>query len=161
MFTAELVFFTWQKLRSYILYCSLPHNIFTINYFTEKAVEMEAFGADMISIKDMAGLLTSSISGDMICHIKSPHGSERRPPYDSRRRNAYDMKQHGMSISSSHPKRNRRCSTTDFATSRGYPILKSILVTLKTRYVLPNISNLLSFDHLGEDFFCIFESLIL
>jgi len=33
--------------------------IFTIDYFMEKARQLEALGADMISIKDMAGLISS------------------------------------------------------------------------------------------------------
>ena len=70
-FTVDPKFSTWQKFRSWIHFRSLPHNIFTIDYFTEKAKEMEALGADMISIKDMAGLITPSVSGEMIRHMKT------------------------------------------------------------------------------------------
>jgi len=48
----------------------LPNNIFTDEYFLNKALEMEALGADMISIKDMAGLIPPIRTGRLINLLK-------------------------------------------------------------------------------------------
>ncbi len=48
----------------------LPNNIFTDEYFLNKALEMEALGADMISIKDMAGLIPPIRTGRLISLLK-------------------------------------------------------------------------------------------
>ncbi len=48
----------------------LPNNIFTDEYFVTKAVEMEALGADMITVKDMAGLIPPERSGRIIRLLK-------------------------------------------------------------------------------------------
>lgn len=48
----------------------LPQKIFTIEYFVKKAKELEAMGADMITIKDMAGLIPPTKSGIIIKLIK-------------------------------------------------------------------------------------------
>ncbi len=48
----------------------LPKKIFTIEYFVKKAVELEEMGADMITIKDMAGLIPPVKSGIIIKMMK-------------------------------------------------------------------------------------------
>jgi oxaloacetate decarboxylase alpha subunit/pyruvate carboxylase subunit B len=77
-FTVDPKFSTRQKFRSWIHFKALPHDIFTIDYFVEKARQLEALGADMISIKDMAGLITPSQTGKLIRRLKS----EVRVPID-------------------------------------------------------------------------------
>ena len=77
-FTVDPKFSTKQKFRSWVKLKSLPHNIFTLDYFVEKAKELEAMGADMISIKDMAGLITPTVSGQLIRRLKD----EVRVPID-------------------------------------------------------------------------------
>ena len=77
-FTVDPKFSAKQKLRSWIHFKALPHDIFTIDYFVEKARQMEALGADMISIKDMAGLITPLQSGKLIRRLKE----EVRVPID-------------------------------------------------------------------------------
>jgi oxaloacetate decarboxylase alpha subunit/pyruvate carboxylase subunit B len=77
-FTVDPKFSTRQKFRSWIHFKALPHDIFTIDYFVEKARQMEALGADMISVKDMAGLITPSHTGKLIRRLKS----EVRVPID-------------------------------------------------------------------------------
>jgi oxaloacetate decarboxylase alpha subunit/pyruvate carboxylase subunit B len=77
-FTVDPKFSTRQKFRSWIHFKALPHDIFTIDYFVEKARQMEALGADMISVKDMAGLITPSQTGKLIRRLKS----EVRVPID-------------------------------------------------------------------------------
>jgi pyruvate/oxaloacetate carboxyltransferase len=69
-FTVDPKFSAKQKLRSWIHLKSLPHDIFSIDYFVSKAKDLEAMGADMISIKDMAGLITPTISGKLIRRLK-------------------------------------------------------------------------------------------
>ncbi len=48
----------------------LPKKIFTMEYFVQKAKELEEMGADMITIKDMAGLIPPVKSGIIIKLIK-------------------------------------------------------------------------------------------
>ncbi len=44
--------------------------IFTTEYFVEKAKVMEALGADMITVKDMAGLVSPSVTRELIPSLK-------------------------------------------------------------------------------------------
>ena len=69
-YTVDPKFSTKQKFRSWIHLKSLPHDIFTIEYFVDKAKELESMGADMISIKDMAGLIPPQRTGDLIRKLK-------------------------------------------------------------------------------------------
>lgn len=69
-YTVDPKFKSKQKLKALIHLKSLPHDIFTIDYFVGKAKEMEALGADMITIKDMAGLIPPNQSGELIARLK-------------------------------------------------------------------------------------------
>jgi len=69
-YTVDPKFSTKQKFRSWIHFKSLPHDIFTVEYFVNLAVEMEKMGADMISVKDMAGLIPPLLSGKLIRRLK-------------------------------------------------------------------------------------------
>ncbi len=69
-YTVDPKFSTRQKFKSLVHFKSLPHNIFTIEYFVDKAKQMEALGADMISIKDMAGLIPPLRTGKLIQRLK-------------------------------------------------------------------------------------------
>ena len=77
-FTVDPKFSARQKVKSWIKLKALPHDIFTIDYFLEKALQLEALGANMITIKDMAGLITPSQSGQLIRRMKT----ELRVPVD-------------------------------------------------------------------------------
>lgn len=77
-FTVDPKYSTRQRVKSWIHLKALPHDIFSIGYFLEKARQMEALGADMISIKDMAGLITPLVAGEMVRRMKS----ELRVPID-------------------------------------------------------------------------------
>ncbi len=44
--------------------------VFTIDYFANYAKQLEGLGADMVSIKDMAGLLTPERTNDLIVRLK-------------------------------------------------------------------------------------------
>jgi pyruvate/oxaloacetate carboxyltransferase len=69
-FTVDSKFTRTQRALALLKGHRLPRNIFTIDYFIEKAKEMEAFGADMITVKDMAGLIPPSMCGELIGRMK-------------------------------------------------------------------------------------------
>ncbi len=48
-----------------------PEKIFTTQYFVDKARQMEALGAKIITLKDMAGLVTPSRAADIISELKA------------------------------------------------------------------------------------------
>lgn len=48
-----------------------PEKIFTDDYFVSKAVEMERLGAKIITLKDMAGLVTPSRAASIISRLKA------------------------------------------------------------------------------------------
>ncbi|MCD8385411.1 MAG: biotin/lipoyl-binding protein [Bacteroidales bacterium] len=48
-----------------------PEKIFTTDYFVKKAVEMEKIGAKIITLKDMAGLVTPSRAAEIISALKA------------------------------------------------------------------------------------------
>ncbi len=56
----------------------LKSNIFSKEYFLDKAQRLEAMGADMISVKDMAGLIPPGKTGRMIAMLKK----ETKVPID-------------------------------------------------------------------------------
>lgn len=49
----------------------IPPRIFTVDYYVKKAKELAKLGADMITIKDMAGLIDPSASAELIKALKS------------------------------------------------------------------------------------------
>lgn len=56
-YTIDPHFTTMERLKAMLKGKSLPKAVFTDEYFLKKAKEMEALGADMITIKDMSGLI--------------------------------------------------------------------------------------------------------
>ncbi|MCC8115315.1 MAG: biotin/lipoyl-binding protein [Bacteroidales bacterium] len=48
-----------------------PEKIFTTDYFVKKAVEMEKIGAKIITLKDMAGLVTPARAAEIISALKA------------------------------------------------------------------------------------------
>lgn len=69
-FTVDPKFSTKQKVKSLIKGVKLPSDVFTTQYFVSKAKEMQALGADIITIKDMAGLITPNLAGEIIRQMK-------------------------------------------------------------------------------------------
>lgn len=53
------------------LFSSKPKKIFTDEYFVEKAKQMEALGAKIITLKDMAGLVNPSRAASIISALKA------------------------------------------------------------------------------------------
>ena len=56
-YTIDPHFSMKERLHSMFSKHKLPHAVFTDEYFLDKAKQMEALGADMITIKDMSGLI--------------------------------------------------------------------------------------------------------
>lgn len=69
-FTVDPKFTFKQRASAMVHLKRLPRHIFSIEYFVNKAKELQDLGADMITIKDMAGLITPSVSGEMIRKMK-------------------------------------------------------------------------------------------
>jgi pyruvate/oxaloacetate carboxyltransferase len=69
-YTVDPHFSTRERVKALLHGKILPSKIFTKEYFLEKAQQLEALGADMISIKDMAGLIPPGKTGRMISMLK-------------------------------------------------------------------------------------------
>ncbi|MHC1736796.1 MAG: carboxylase [Ignavibacteriaceae bacterium] len=69
-FTVDPHFTFMEKVKSAIGVDKIPKEVFTIQYFVKKAKELEKLGADMITVKDMAGLISPEIAGPLVSEIK-------------------------------------------------------------------------------------------
>jgi pyruvate/oxaloacetate carboxyltransferase len=69
-YTVDPRFSTRAKLRALLHAKVLSYHIFTKEYFIARAKELEEMGADMITIKDMAGLVTPGKLGRMMRMLK-------------------------------------------------------------------------------------------
>ena len=69
-YTVDPHFHTKERIIALLQAKLLPYHIFTDEYFLNKALEMEALGADMITLKDMAGLIPPVRSGRIISLFK-------------------------------------------------------------------------------------------
>jgi len=69
-YTVDPKFTQKQRIKALLRGKSLPKKIFTVDYFVNLAKELERMGADMISIKDMAGLIPPVMSGEIISRMK-------------------------------------------------------------------------------------------
>ena len=70
-YTVDPHFSSRDRFRALLHARLLPNHIFTDEYFLEKARQLEALGADMISVKDMAGLIPPAKAGRIITLLKS------------------------------------------------------------------------------------------
>lgn len=70
-YTVDPKFTNKERIRARFKGERLPKNIFTQEYFVELAIRLEAMGADMITLKDMAGLVTAEKAGQIIKALKS------------------------------------------------------------------------------------------
>lgn len=73
-YTVDPKFTAKERFKALLSGKRLPHNIFNIDYFVKKAKELEAVGADMITIKDMAGLIDPVTSAKLIKALKNEIG---------------------------------------------------------------------------------------
>ncbi|HNW49465.1 MAG TPA: hypothetical protein PKH79_00200 [Prolixibacteraceae bacterium] len=65
-YTIDPKFTRKERIRAFLKGKPLPKAVFTIDYFVNMAKELEAMGADMITLKDMAGLIPPSKAGKII-----------------------------------------------------------------------------------------------
>ena len=65
-YTVDPKFTRKERLKARLKGKPLPKEIFTIDYFVNMAKELEAMGADMITLKDMAGLIPPLKAGKII-----------------------------------------------------------------------------------------------
>lgn len=65
-YTIDPHFTTMERLKARLKGKPLPSEVFTNEYFLNKAKEMETLGADMITIKDMSGLIQPSRIAELI-----------------------------------------------------------------------------------------------
>lgn len=70
-YTVDPKYSTREKVKALFRAKPLKPNIFSIDYFVERAKVLQEMGADMISLKDMAGLITPDKTGRLISRMKS------------------------------------------------------------------------------------------
>ncbi len=63
-----------ERFRAFLKGRRLPKDLFTIRYYVDKARQLESLGADMITIKDMAGLVDPEESARLIKALKAEVG---------------------------------------------------------------------------------------
>ena len=69
-YTADPKFSTGERINAFFKGKKLPRQVFDIEYFVDKAEQMQEAGADMISIKDMAGLIDPAMAGRLMPALK-------------------------------------------------------------------------------------------
>jgi len=69
-YTVDPKFTKKQRRKAFFSGKKLPKAVFTPDYYYDKAVELEKMGADIITIKDMAGLIPPSLSGELVRGLK-------------------------------------------------------------------------------------------
>jgi len=69
-YTVDSKFSLGQRIRAVAAGRPIPSNLFTVDYFLEKTRRMQDMGADMITLKDMAGLVNPSRAGRIIRAFK-------------------------------------------------------------------------------------------
>jgi len=70
-YTMDPKFTIGEHIHAFFSGKALPINLFTTNYYVEKAKELEKLGADMITIKDMAGLIEPAAAAKLIKALKN------------------------------------------------------------------------------------------
>ncbi|HNT26991.1 MAG TPA: carboxylase [bacterium] len=69
-YTVDPHFTRGDRVRALFSGKKLPSPIFTVDYFVAKARELEKMGADIISVKDMAGLIHPKTAGELTRGLK-------------------------------------------------------------------------------------------
>ncbi|MCX6165132.1 MAG: carboxylase [Ignavibacteriae bacterium] len=69
-FTVDPHFSFYEKFRGFVSGKKLPGRIFTEDYFIDKAKQLQKMGADIISIKDMAGLIPPDVAANLVKRLK-------------------------------------------------------------------------------------------
>ncbi|HHS50276.1 MAG TPA: carboxylase [candidate division Zixibacteria bacterium] len=69
-YTTDPQFTFWQRVKGALSGKPLPKAVFTVEYFVKKALELEALGANIITMKDMAGLIQPHVAGELYRELK-------------------------------------------------------------------------------------------
>ncbi len=69
-YTTDSKFTFGERLKAKLSGRKIPEKVFSVDYFVEKAKKLEKMGADIITIKDMAGLVDPKTSGILIRKLK-------------------------------------------------------------------------------------------
>jgi oxaloacetate decarboxylase alpha subunit/pyruvate carboxylase subunit B len=69
-FTVDPKFTFKQRTQALLKRKKLPHNLFNVGYFVKLAKKLEKLGADIITVKDMAGLITPGLSAELTKQLK-------------------------------------------------------------------------------------------
>lgn len=70
-YTVDPQFTFGERVKGFLKGKPLPRKVFTVDYFVNKAVRLEQLGADMISIKDMAGLIAPRQAAQLVRALKA------------------------------------------------------------------------------------------
>ena len=70
VYSVDPKYSTREKVKALFHARVLPTKLFTKDHFLQKAVEMQEMGADIITIKDMAGLITPFRAGSLMRMLK-------------------------------------------------------------------------------------------
>jgi len=70
VYSVDPKYSTREKVKALLHAKVLPTKIFTKDHFLQKAIELQEMGADMITIKDMAGLITPLRAGILVRMLK-------------------------------------------------------------------------------------------
>ncbi len=70
-YTVDPNFTKMERLKAMLKGNPLPQPVFTDDYFIEKVKELDAMGADIITLKDMAGLVTPARAASLISKMKA------------------------------------------------------------------------------------------
>lgn len=73
-YTVDPHFTVKERAQAFIKGKKLPGQLFNIPYYVRKAKQLAALGADMITIKDMAGLIDPATSAELIKALKAEVG---------------------------------------------------------------------------------------
>lgn len=69
-YTVDPKFTQAERITAFFKGKKLPKNVFTVDYFLRKAKRLEQMGADMITIKDMAGLIHPKFASPLVKAFK-------------------------------------------------------------------------------------------
>ncbi|HNX97039.1 MAG TPA: carboxylase [Candidatus Aminicenantes bacterium] len=69
-YTVDPHFTSGERFKALLRGKRLPRSIFTVDYFVQKARALQEHGADMITVKDMAGLITPQAAAALIPALK-------------------------------------------------------------------------------------------
>ncbi len=70
-YTTNPVYTFGDKMKNLLKKGRFPKSIYNVKYFVDKAIEVEKMGADILTIKDMAGLVDPKMTYELISELKA------------------------------------------------------------------------------------------